>query len=96
MKMILVSIYDKAVETYSKPITMRARGEAIRTLQDEIANQQQSPIAQHPEDYALFELGTFDDNTGEIEQHASPINLANAHELVTLRNNIDVPQDEQH
>lgn len=57
------SIYDKAIEAYTRPFFMQAHGQAIRAFMDD-ANKVDSPVSNHPEDYALFHIGDFDESTG--------------------------------
>ena len=77
MKLKVVSIRDAAGEVYLQPFYARARGEAIRTFAD-LANDSNHPIGQHPEDYAAFIIGTFDQSNGQIEvaQEPEPLGIA--------------------
>lgn len=70
MNMKIFSIFDEKTEVYSKPFYELTIGSAIRVFSD-AANDPQSPFSKHPEDYTLFLIGDFDDNTGEVtnEQH---------------------------
>lgn len=79
MKYIICSIYDKACEAYMRPSVFQAEGQAIRIFEDESRNPQ-SPMAEHPEDYALFRIGTFDDNSAEITPEEPKV-LRRAHEV---------------
>lgn len=64
--MNLYTIYDKVAQVYSSPMTQRTHGQASRMLQNEVHNPQ-SPIAQHPGDYELWHIGTWDQETGEVQ-----------------------------
>lgn len=65
MKRLVVCIRDRASDLYGQPFLVVARGQAIRTFTDEInRNEQGNGLYQHPEDYDLYELGTYDDTTG--------------------------------
>lgn len=79
-KAIIVAIYDSATEAYMAPSTMQARGQALRAFTD-MVNNPQSEVSKHPHDYALFELGQFDDNSGLITQPNTPVCLARGHEV---------------
>lgn len=79
--MIVVSCYDKATDAYMRPFFMMTRGQAIRAFTDEV-NHPESDVGKHPEDYALFQVGTWVD-TGTIEGH-EPICLARAHEVIQM------------
>ena len=65
MKMNFYAIFDKAVNAYMRPMVLQTDGQAVRMFTDE-AVRAEAEIAKHPEDYALFRIGSFDDNTGEI------------------------------
>lgn len=57
------SVYDKKVGAFMPPFFVRSRGEAIRSFGD-ACNGAQAPFGRHGEDFALFQLGHFDDATG--------------------------------
>jgi len=48
---------------------MRSKGEAIRGLMS-ILGDQNSQIAKYPQDFILFQIGEYDDETGAIMSHA--------------------------
>ena len=60
MKLVLCSIYDSAVQTYSPPFCVRGIGLAYRDFRFEVRNKD-SRISKSAGDYALFVLGEFDD-----------------------------------
>ena len=77
MQLKVYTIYDTGAEAYMSPFFMHANGLATRAFAD-MANDPNHPVGQHPEDYALFEIGRFDDSTGIIEmndQH-NPLGVA--------------------
>lgn len=82
MKTIMCSIYDKATEAYMRPFTALSVGQAVRMFEDDTQNTE-SPINKHPEDYTLFQIGTFNDSNGELETMV-PKPLRNAHEVKKL------------
>lgn len=59
------AIYDTAAMVYMNPVLARTRGEAERVFED-LAQDANHPIGAHPEDYSLFYIGDFNDNTGEL------------------------------
>ena len=67
MKLNLYSIFDKAVESFNAPFYMHTDKEAIRAFNAECMNPE-SKIAQHPVDFELHMLGTFDNQTSVIDQ----------------------------
>ena len=65
MKLNAYTIYDTASATYLRPFFTNADGQAMRSFKD-IATDADHDIGKHPEDYTLFRIGTFDDNTGKL------------------------------
>lgn len=80
MQTKLFTVYDKKAEAYLPPFNMQSTGQAMRTFEDTV-NDEDHAFNKHPEDYALFELGTFDDQRAIFKIHDTPIPLSNAHEI---------------
>lgn len=59
----IVSVKDRAIDSYNRPFYVPTIGAAIRSFTDEV-NRKDSEMQAHPEDYDLYDLGTFDDQTG--------------------------------
>lgn len=59
------AIYDVKAEVYNTPFFYGANGQAVRAFKD-LANDKQTTVGRHPEDFKLMVLGTFDDGTGEF------------------------------
>ena len=78
----IVAVHDAKAEAWLTPQYFQAAGAAVRSFQD-AANDKSTGVGAHPEDYTLFELGTFDAGTGNIEVLPSPIPLASAINLVS-------------
>jgi len=62
----IYAVKDLAVQAFGTPFFVRAKGEAMRSFQDEVNKTADSAIAAHPEDYELYQLGEYDDQTGTI------------------------------
>ena len=76
MKMIVVSIKDRAADAYGRPFYVPSVGVAIRSFQDEVNRAaEDNQMYQHPDDFDLFDLGSFDDNTGSFDLHEAPVLL---------------------
>lgn len=82
MKLLIFSIYDCKAKTWTRPTFDRTVGNHIRLFQ-ELANDNNHPIGKHPADYTLFQIGEFNESTGEIESFATPTSHGVA---VTYRN----------
>lgn len=59
------SLFDKKALVYGPPICFGKVGEALRWLCDLMA-EPTSTVAKYSDDFQLFELGEYDDNSGEI------------------------------
>jgi hypothetical protein len=65
MKIKVCAVYDKACAAYLRPIFVAEIAQAQRVFVDE-ALSEKTAISRHPEDFAIFLLGEFDDSTGEL------------------------------
>ena len=75
--MVICSIRDSAADAYGRPLFLPSVGVAIRSFTDEVNRPaEDNQIYQHPEDFDLFELGEFDDNTGRFALLDIPKQLA--------------------
>lgn len=64
----IVSVHDRAADAYGRPIFVNSIGQAIRSFQDEINRpHENNEMNRHPDDFDLFELGTYDEHTGKFE-----------------------------
>lgn len=64
MKMLL-ALRDVKTGAFLAPLTATTPGEAERTY-SEILRNEQSIIGKHPNDFPLYEIGKFDEQTGEV------------------------------
>lgn len=76
----LYAVQDVKVSVFYPPISLINDGEATRMLKD-IVDNPESPISKHSDDFRLFRLGTFDDNSGVLSPLAQPEFIINASEL---------------
>ncbi len=60
-------VFDSKARAYLPPFFMPEAGQAIRAFGD-MVNSKDHAFGQHPEDYTLFEIGTFDDREGKLLQ----------------------------
>jgi len=63
----IYAVFDSKGEAYTPPFFDHAEGRALRTFAD-CCNDQTHQFGKHPEDYTLFHLGQYDDNTATITQ----------------------------
>ncbi|QXP08593.1 MAG: nonstructural protein [Arizlama microvirus] len=70
MKYKIVSVRDRAADVFSVPNFVLNIGAAIRSFGDEIrkpgTDQVPNMFNKHPEDFDLYSLGEYDDETGEF------------------------------
>ena len=71
---IVCAVYDVKAEAYGRPIFVTAPGLAIRAFLDEVKNPE-SQFGKYPGDFRLFQLGTFDDQTGDFVEQGSKLLL---------------------
>lgn len=68
---------DRAADAFGRPIFVNAIGQAIRSFNDEINRKdEQNPLYLHPEDFDLYHLGSYDDNTGVLTSLDEPKQIA--------------------
>ncbi|WNK13616.1 MAG: nonstructural protein [Microvirus sp.] len=77
----IVAIYDIATEAYGRPVFVPALGAAMRGFADEINSNKDADVYKHPNDFALYHFGEWDDNSGEIRLLDKPARLAKAADL---------------
>lgn len=69
MKRFIVSVRDRAADTYGQPFYVTGLGQAIRSFTDEVNRAEKgNALFEHPEDFDLYEIGNFDDSSGVIER----------------------------
>jgi len=68
MRYKILAIRDRAIDSYGQPFYSASVGGAVRSFADEINRAADSnQLNKHPEDFDLFLLGEFDDQTGEFD-----------------------------
>lgn len=74
MKLVMVSVRDSALDAFMRPFFVPTTGAAVRAFSDEV-RRKDSEMYRHPADYVLFELGSFDEESGRVENLDSPRQL---------------------
>lgn len=92
MKLLLISVYDSAIEAYTRPFPVQTLGQATRSFTDE-CTRQDSEIGQHPQDYALFQVGEFNDHDGLVTPTTPPKCIAKAHEVIAFQKAKELEQN---
>lgn len=65
MKLFVYAVHDVKAGTFMTPFFMQSNGAAIRSFFDAVKDTNH-PISKHPEDYTLFHVGTWDDDSGQL------------------------------
>ena len=73
----IYAIYDNKAEAFMQPYFAGTPGLALRTFADGV-NNPDSIFHRHPNDFVLYEVGVYDDHTGDIQNHEQNINLGMA------------------
>jgi hypothetical protein len=73
MILTICTVKDRAADAYGRPMFVPSIGVAIRSFSDEINHKNaDNQLYNHPDDFDLYELGQFDDNTGLFTLHEQP------------------------
>jgi len=73
MIQFICTVKDRAADAFGRPMFVPSTGVAIRSFSDEInRNNAENQLYNHPDDFDLYELGQFDDNTGLFSLHEQP------------------------
>lgn len=65
MLRVVVSVFDSASQMYGQPVFSPSRGVAIRSFSDEVNRTgADNALNGHPEDFTLFQLAEFHEETG--------------------------------
>lgn len=81
MKLKAFTIYDTKLEAYMQPFFMAAKGQALRAFSDTV-NDASTQFNKHPQDFTLFEIGEYDDSSGQLTSLKTPLSLGVAIEFV--------------
>lgn len=88
MKEKAFTVYDSKSEIYSRPM-YAATTEAGKRLFHQAVNQEGSQYGMYGGDYTLFEIGTWDDNKGEVTMHKVHVNHGAAIAYLDVASNHD-------
>lgn len=68
MRLSIISVKDTAAQAFGRPIFVPAIAVGLRSFRDEVNRKDSTDeLSKHPEDFELYELGSFDDATGIID-----------------------------
>lgn len=77
------SVFDVKAEAFMQPFFMSTNGQAIRSFSDAANDASRGQFNSHPQDFTLFELGSFDDKNAKFEQLEVPVPLGTAFDFLS-------------
>jgi len=77
VKLRVFAVYDSKAEQYMQPFFFVTRGQAMRAFLDALSDDKHE-FNKHAEDYTLFELGEYDQDTGYMEPLKAIVSMGNA------------------
>lgn len=75
--MKICTIYDSTAQVYENPITVRTIGEMERALVQLNQNDKEHKFVKYAPELSLYEVGEFDERSGEFTIHPKPIQISN-------------------
>lgn len=85
MKLHAFSVLDSALGAFGRPFFVQTRGVAMRSFMDEVSRPSDSGnpniVGDHPDDFALYAVGSFDEESGRFESLDVPERLITAREI---------------
>lgn len=80
----IFAVRDVKADAFGNPFVAQHVGIAVRSLTDAVNDPNlATDIARHPADFVMYELGTFDESSGQIVPVEIPTQVATA---ISLKN----------
>ncbi len=77
MRLIMCAVRDRAADAFARPMFVPSVGIAIRSFSDEVNRKaDDNQMYHHADDFDLFELGEYDDETAKFIILDTPKQLA--------------------
>lgn len=73
----MYSIRDSKAEIFNAPFYKKTHGEAERDFQTAVLDEK-TMLSKYPEDFDLWYLGDYDDNTGKVKSLETPQHIIKA------------------
>lgn len=84
MVLNIFAVLDHKASAYAQPFFMPTKAQASRAFGD-VSLDQKSDIARHPEDYSLYHLGVFHQDTGKIVSFDKPEVICKALDFIVQK-----------
>lgn len=81
MVLKVFSVYDSKVGLFMQPFFFSSNGQALRAWETTV-NDPQTMFKRYPNDFTLYELGSFDETSGKFKELDSKVNLGSALDFV--------------
>ena len=83
MLQFIVSVKDRAADVFNRPFFVPHRNVAIRDFTDEVNRvAADNQLNKHPDDFDLYLLGQFDDNSGTFTAEEAPMVLVRGKDVL--------------
>lgn len=82
MIFVVCSVRDRAAAVYSQPFFSPTLETALRSFRQLVNDSNAGLPHTNPDDFDLFHLGSFNDETGFFSQSGSPVQVAIGRDLV--------------
>lgn len=85
MKQVIIAVRDSKADAFGRPFFVASAGVGIRSFDDEVNRRDpENQMNNHPSDFALYQLGEYDDSTGIIECYPQPKLLIQADQVLKV------------
>lgn len=81
MQLKMYSIYDEVTQVFNHPFAAIAEQEAVRNMRI-LVNDPSTLISKSPQDYTLYHVAMYDDQTGQYTNTNQPVMLCKATSLI--------------
>lgn len=75
MNINVYSMFDSAAQAFTQPFFLQNDGLAIRAFQDNVNSKEPNNVSEHPDQFTLFRIASYDDKTGTITPEEKPRSL---------------------
>lgn len=76
----LYTLYDEKAKTYGNIIIAKTRADFLRNLTSALSNEQSGLLFSNPEDFIVYEIGSWDNETADVMSIDNRENLGRASE----------------
>lgn len=77
MKQKIFAPFDSKLQVWMTPMFFQHSGQAERLWKD-LCNEPNSTLSKYPQDFTLYQIGEYDDETAQLTSLAAPVQLMSA------------------